>query len=167
MPSYRQTKMCKECPFRASAPAGWLGPWRPEQVDAAVRNDEPVVCHLSVARLRKAGRSDADIEAVGAHCVGALRYASAMCKLSRDPEKAAAQLHLKKVVDLPVVPAHGFVAHHAPPPPRSAGRKPAQPKPKPKAARPAVAGPKKSAKAKPAAGGGRKPARKPARTAAA
>ncbi len=112
MPSYRRTTMCSECPFRAIAAPGWLGPWTPEEVEAMVRGDQNFICHPEITALKSKGLSEIRVEAKGQHCVGFLRYMSSLCQRSRDPEKAEFQDKLKKIKDVPLIPARTFVEHH-------------------------------------------------------
>lgn len=38
---------CKECPFRKKAPAGWLGPWNPEDIVRQISYGE-FPCHRTI-----------------------------------------------------------------------------------------------------------------------
>ena len=112
MPSYRRKKMCKECPFRASAPSGWLGPWTIDEIEQIVQFDVNLICHVAVANKQKRGLSNHEIGETGQHCVGMLRYMNSMCKLSRDPDKMNAQQKVRTVDDIPVIAPNGFRNHH-------------------------------------------------------
>ena len=113
MPRYDQSRMCSECPFRAKAPPGWLGPWAPEEIEAVARRDEAFICHIDIARIEAEGEPGEVAGEHGQHCVGMLRYMNAMHKLSRDPTKARRQLELKQIQDQDVIPAGQFRAYHA------------------------------------------------------
>lgn len=113
MPTYKRRVMCAECPFRANAIKGWLGPSTPEQVNAATRSEEPYICHVSMnALVAKGEDSPEELEELGQHCVGMARYRSSICKSSRDPEAFAFQQAVKTVPDKPVIPANKFLEHH-------------------------------------------------------
>jgi hypothetical protein len=116
MPIYKRTKMCGECPFRAKAIRGWLGPWTPEQLEAIRRMDENFICHREVTKLKRCGHSggmtDEEVNENGQHCVGMLRYMNGMFQRSRNDEKRAAQQRLKEVADQPVLAANTFVEYH-------------------------------------------------------
>lgn len=84
--TYDSTQMCNECPFRANAIPGWLGPYTVEQLHNLIhRNESHMLCHT---RLKKAQ-----------HCVGALRYMNSVCRQSRDEERFAAQKRLREIPD--------------------------------------------------------------------
>lgn len=114
MPIYERCQMCAECPFRANAPSGWLGPWSIGDVEEMLQGDSTFICHTEVAEMKGDNEDIEDdiIAEEGQHCVGFLRYMSSLCKLSRDPDKAAAQRELKTVPDLAVIPAWQFRKHH-------------------------------------------------------
>jgi len=121
MPVFERKKMCQECPFAKNAIKGWLGPWKIEDFENFVKYDSTVICHMDITRLQAEAEdcdededtiSEEEIEENGQHCVGMLRYMSAMCKLSRDPEKAKAQNDVKKVKDREVLMPYQFREHH-------------------------------------------------------
>lgn len=107
MPTYDRLTMCHECPFRAAAPAGWLGPWTVEDVLHMLRRDADFICHTDLKRL-----DESEAQQRGQHCVGFLRYQRACKQLSRDPVKAAAQGLLDHTPDVPVLPMFSFGPHH-------------------------------------------------------
>lgn len=40
---------CNECPFRRKAPAGWLGPWEPEELLISISMSAvPFTCHRTI-----------------------------------------------------------------------------------------------------------------------
>lgn len=113
MPVYNQKKMCPECPFRKKAPKGWLGPWTIEDFKQFIHREGTFVCHVDVARLIDEGvTEDEEIDEAGEHCVGMLRYMNAVCKRSRDPEKAAAQDRVEEIEDQPIIPPFKFEEYH-------------------------------------------------------
>jgi len=106
--------MCSECPFRAKAPPGWLGPWTVDQLEGAIHAHGvcTFVCHLDIAARKKRKQSDSVIDRLGDHCVGFLRYMTAVFKLSRDSEQAAAQSRLEAIPDQPVIAPFKLRDHH-------------------------------------------------------
>lgn len=114
MPVYNRKKMCRECPFRANAPRGWLGPWKPEDIETTIRNDQGFICHTNINKQTAIGKTTDEIKLDGQHCVGMLRYMNSMCKLSRHRDKADAQIELKDVDDIAVIPPRQFTNHHTP-----------------------------------------------------
>lgn len=105
--------MCAECPFRANAVRGWLGPSTPEQVNNAARGEEPYICHLDIERMADNGADETEIEVEGQHCVGMSRYRNSICKGSRDPEQFKFQQELKKIPDKPLIPPNKFLEYHS------------------------------------------------------
>lgn len=118
MPSYARNKMCGECPFRADAAPGWLGPWSAEEIEEIVLTDQNFICHTDIDRMKEDGIDiddplEKDIAMdLGQHCVGAMRYMNQHFKLSRDKKKAEAQQRLKAQQDQDVIPARKFVEYH-------------------------------------------------------
>ena len=115
--------MCAECPFRANAVRGWLGPSTPEQVNNAARGEEPYICHMDIARLDEEGLGPEEVEEQGQYCVGMSRYRNSICKSSRDPEQFQFQQELKKVPDKPLIPPNRFLEYHSAPPPKRKSRR--------------------------------------------
>jgi hypothetical protein len=115
MPTFDRKVMCDECPFRKAALPGWIGPHSIEDIEKVVHSEEPFICHESIEEMMVRGYEGEEIEEHGQHCVGMLRYRNAMCKRSRDPETAQAQLDLKSVPDEPMIPATKFREHHEKP----------------------------------------------------
>lgn len=73
------TTPCSECPWRRTAPAGWLGGNEIEDYAAPVRHGTMVPCHKKMDR---------------AYCAGAAISMQNSCTRPRDPDMAA---ELKKV----------------------------------------------------------------------
>lgn len=112
---YQRLKMCKACPFRAKAPPGWLGPWSPVQLAAAVSADQALACHTHLDTLTETHGIPLEVvksEGLAQQCVGALRYANACHKLSRDRVRSCVQGILDSVKDQPVIAAGQFIEHH-------------------------------------------------------
>ena len=103
--------MCQECPFRANALKGWLGPYSIDDFEVMIRHDIDLVCHIDIDK-QPIGYTPAQITKHGQACVGMLRYMNSMFKQSRNPEKLKAQLKLKTVPDQPVIPANQFGVYH-------------------------------------------------------
>ena len=113
MTAFTQSKMCKECPFRAKAPAGWLGPWEVEQIHMLIHTtEEHFICHTSIDRMKEKGKSDGEIQDKGQHCVGMLRYMNTVFRQSRDPDRYKAQLRLSKIDDQALIPPFQFRQYH-------------------------------------------------------
>lgn len=112
MPTYKRQTMCDECPFRATAPAGWLGPYTVQQMHDIVHKEGDLICHKDVARLAKKGASKRKVEVAGQHCVGMLRYRSSVCKRGHDATQLAAQDALEVVPDQPTIPPFQFDNYH-------------------------------------------------------
>jgi hypothetical protein len=112
MPTFERKVMCDECPFRAKALPGWLGPHSIADIEKVVQSDESFICHEEIEEMTVRGFTDAEILAEGQHCVGMLRYRNNMCKRSRDPEVSAVQTELQSVPDEPVIPMMKFREHH-------------------------------------------------------
>ena len=112
MPQYNQKKMCSECPFRAKAPRGWLGPWTIDQIEYMIHTSEQMfLCHKSLDELQHE-LDDTELEIEAEHCVGFLRYTTSVCKRSRDPQRLAAQERLKEQPDQAVIPPFQFRKYH-------------------------------------------------------
>lgn len=100
MTTYRSTQMCAECPFRANALPGWLGPWTVDDIHNLVhRNESHMICHTRLEQDQ--------------HCVGALRYMNSVCRQSHDEERLAAQRALREIPDQPLIPPFKFKEHHS------------------------------------------------------
>jgi hypothetical protein len=124
MPTYKRTKMCSECPFRANAPRGWLGPLAVDDLEDAVHGPRiagtnlhygdigVLICHKEIDKLKRRGRNPSQIAAEGQQCVGMLRYANACLKDSRVREVSDFQTKLLDVPDQPVIPAGKLREHH-------------------------------------------------------
>lgn len=114
MPKYTREKMCRECPFRAASLRGWLGPHTIEYFEDLIARDVGFICHTDVGRKLARDMSEDEIKIEGQHCVGMLRYLNGMLKLSRDPDRAAAQRAIRDVPDAPTIPPREFRDHHTP-----------------------------------------------------
>lgn len=114
MPNFERKVMCDECPFRKKALRGWLGPHSIEDIEKVVHSEEPFICHKSIAEMIHEGipEGDPQLEVQGQHCVGMLRYRTAVCKLSRDPEVYQVQQELKTVLDQSLIAPFKFREHH-------------------------------------------------------
>ncbi|MCH7295447.1 hypothetical protein [Acinetobacter higginsii] len=78
---YDLKKTCPECPY-APKTKGWIGE-HDSALDFhdAVKQDIDFPCHMSKEQC----------------CVGNALYMNSMCKISRDPQKAAYQNRLKQI----------------------------------------------------------------------
>jgi len=113
MPKYSKRVMCSECPFRANALKGWLGPLSADDVNIVVHSDLPYICHVDMDKLASEGKGGPDnLEKLGEHCVGMARYRQSVCKRPRDPEAAAFQDAVVKVADKPIIAPFQFVKYH-------------------------------------------------------
>lgn len=72
-------KPCAECPFRKNTPAGWLGPWTPDEVFAVVHGEGGLACHVDVG-LKGEGLPIEDYKP----CVGSLMHANITHKCYRN-----------------------------------------------------------------------------------
>lgn len=115
MPVFRRKKMCDECPFRAAAPRGWLGPWTVDQFHDAIHGEDVVICHSDAAKKYDQGLNMDEVRAVGQHCVGIMRYRESVFKCPRDPKVRAAQEAIEKVADQSVIPPFQFRDFHSQP----------------------------------------------------
>jgi hypothetical protein len=122
MPVYKRTKMCAECPFRADAPRGWLGPLTVEDLMKTVHGATKIgptyvgdmgdmICHMDLLSLPKKLTQDQIIEQ-GQMCVGMVRYTNSICKRSRRPELAEFQDKLSQVEDVPTIPPGKLREYH-------------------------------------------------------
>lgn len=153
MPTYKRKTMCHECPFRACAPRGWLGPMTVDDLESTIHGPEMapgvhvgdlgvMICHVSIDELRRQGvTDDAETEEKGQYCVGAARYANSVLKSAHNHELHAFQQALKSVPDQPLITPFKLREYHtlrsqrqSPSPPAS----PSHPRSarKPRAARP-------------------------------
>lgn len=74
------TRPCNDCPWRRTAPAGWLGPMDAEDWIRLALSDEPIACHQTLVEDRSwEGASQ---------CAGAADFRSNICKSPRDPNVA-------------------------------------------------------------------------------
>lgn len=108
-----KTKMCEQCPFRADAPRGWLGPHSPAQLNKIIHGETPFACHVD--RQRFLDDVEVDVVVAGVeHCVGIMRYRDSVCKRPRDRDAALRQDLVADLPDDPIIPPFQFVAHHEP-----------------------------------------------------
>lgn len=110
---FTQRKMCAECPFRAAAAPGWLGPYSVEELAQAVHMDGELACHVDVKKQHRKHGEDADVSDVVQHCVGMLRYQRSVCKIPQNADQAAAGRRLVAIPDVPLIPPGQFQAHHS------------------------------------------------------
>lgn len=101
------TSPCNECPFRRKHPAGWLGPWEPDDFTTfcmSPQYDGAFACHQTVKRGDPEGEQ-------AQQCAGMVALMNNTCKLSRDPRRAA---HQKVVGEREDVFANlqEFLQHH-------------------------------------------------------
>jgi hypothetical protein len=100
-------KMCKECPWRKNAPAGWLGDAAPEEFVHLIRRDVKLPCHAKIDYDDEDWQSNIED---APYCAGALLATRKMCKLPRNPEHAKM---VKEVEDNPNHMNHAeFTEHH-------------------------------------------------------
>lgn len=122
MPVYKRTKMCAECPFRADAPRGWLGPLTVEDLLKTVHGPTKIgssyvgdigdlVCHMDLAHLPKNLTPDQILEQ-GQMCVGMVRYANSIIKRAHRPDLAEFQDRLCQVKDDPTIPPGKLAEYH-------------------------------------------------------
>lgn len=114
MPEYNKTKMCAECPFRANALRGWLGPWTVQDFEDFIHKEGVFICHVDLKQKLDQGMTNEEVMEEGEHCVGMLRYMNSVCKLSRDKDKAAAQHRVAEIKDKPLISPFQFRAYHDP-----------------------------------------------------
>jgi hypothetical protein len=124
MPVFKRKKMCDECPFRADAVRGWLGPLTVDDLMKFVHGPTEIVpgsyvgdvgeliCHKDIARLQDAGAEGEEISERGNMCVGMIRYTNSVMKEARDPDVRAFQHACKKVKDDPVIPQFRLKEYH-------------------------------------------------------
>lgn len=124
MPTYERTRMCNECPFRACSPRGWLGPLTIEDLEDAVHGPRlpgttchvgdlgELICHKDVSKRMAAGEDEDEIAVDGQQCVGMIRYANSVCKLSHNAEVADYQRKLRSIEDQPVIAPFKLREHH-------------------------------------------------------
>jgi hypothetical protein len=123
MPVYKRKKMCSECPFRACAPRGWLGPMTVDDVEQFVHGMKvapncfvgdmgDMICHTDTAKLADKGKTPDQILAQGQQCVGMIRYANSVMKLSKNPAVREFQEAVAKVPDQPTIERFKLREHH-------------------------------------------------------
>jgi hypothetical protein len=101
---------CKQCPFRKTAMAGWLGAAPPEMFIGNIMGEVPSPCHSSINYDKEKNWEEKwRAGKLGKLCTGALIMAANSAKQARDQRM------------LPVVPPdketvfetpHAFLAHH-------------------------------------------------------
>lgn len=101
---------CNECPFRRKSAPGWLGPWEPEQLLAAL-DYEPFPCHQTIQDV---GLSFEDENLQS--CAGAAIFFNNSIKMSRQRGMAEHQKLLKEIPDevkqSVFTRPHEFIEHH-------------------------------------------------------
>jgi hypothetical protein len=95
-------KPCPECPFKRTAPAGWLGPYRGDAKAfiADTWQEEGMRCHMAVAT----------VGAKAPLCTGSLICVNNSFKRYRDPAMQEAQDAEGK--DHNIMNAWEFIKHH-------------------------------------------------------
>ena len=128
MPTYKRKVMCSECPFRANAIAGWLGPWTVDDLEKAVHGPEMLVtndgmrvflgdigdmiCHKSMDAMAAKGVPTKSMLRRGQQCVGMIRYTNAVCKNAYRPEVQQFQAEVAETPDKPIIPAFELRKYH-------------------------------------------------------
>jgi hypothetical protein len=128
MPVYERTKMCAECPFRAKAIKGWLGPLTIDDLEQSVHGVKiggafvgdlgEIVCHMEIDRMQDEMNEQGEpidddrIAEEGQQCVGMIRYANSLCKRSRVREVRDFQATVKATPDEPTIPPFKLREHH-------------------------------------------------------
>lgn len=112
MPKFTRKKMCSECPFRAIAPCGWLGPHTPDHMNQVAHSDAGFICHTSVKQMQDCGKSGDDIADKGQQCVGMSRYRISVSKWPRDLGQSDFQRSLELVEDQPTIAPFKFLEYH-------------------------------------------------------
>lgn len=79
------TSPCKECPFRRTAPAGWLGQNSPQSFIAAISMEHPLPCHPTIDYADPDYLEKWQHQEVGQICAGSLILSANMGKRPRDP----------------------------------------------------------------------------------
>jgi hypothetical protein len=77
-------KPCKQCPFRRTAPAGWLGEGTPESFIVAISMEQPLPCHPSIDYSDPEWLEKWKAQEIGTICAGSLIMSANMCKSPRD-----------------------------------------------------------------------------------
>jgi hypothetical protein len=83
------TKPCTECPFRRKHPAGWLGPWKAEEIPTHLSFGGTFPCHKTIPddglgeNSPKADRME--------HCAGASIFLNNKVERHRDADTLAHQ----------------------------------------------------------------------------
>ncbi len=85
-------KPCNQCPFRLKAVAGWLGPWRPEEIVEHLPYGE-FPCHCTIKGPNMAS-DDPRLKS----CAGAAMFLNNQMQLSRAPNL---MMHQQLLRDLP------------------------------------------------------------------
>ncbi len=99
------SKPCKACPFRNTALAGWLGPWKPVDLIEQIMSEGGFSCHLTI---KENGNPEGTQQ-----CAGALISANKSCKSYRAPELNKAQQALLEHPDTNnVMDSREFLEHH-------------------------------------------------------
>lgn len=128
MPIYKRMKMCSECPFRANAAPGWLGPWTVDDLEKAVHGPEVIttndgmkihlgdvgdmICHMSAAAMKRKKVPESQMLKRGQQCVGMIRYTNAVMKRAHRPKVCEYQAAVAHVPDKPIIKAFGLREYH-------------------------------------------------------
>jgi hypothetical protein len=108
----KKRKPCKECPFRKTAPRGWLGFWSVNTILQQVHSEAGLTCHLEAEKpsLKKLG---VEGFAEKSHiCVGSIIHANKTCKRYHTPELAGMQEELRGSEETDNVLGLEFKKHH-------------------------------------------------------
>ena len=115
-------KPCNECPFLKTSPAGYLGPWHPEDLLAVLAN-YPFACHQTIHNSDddppiledpQDEFSDPRLEA----CAGAAIFLNNKLEISRHRFTASYQRQMKQVSENVLCTVFRtraeFIEHHGP-----------------------------------------------------
>lgn len=81
----KKKEPCKECPFRRSSPAGWLGEHETSQEIAnIVLFDGFFPCHMEVTKETEKGVPFDEAVQTSSSCIGSLAFMNNQFKRSRD-----------------------------------------------------------------------------------
>ena len=103
-------RMCKKCPFKKGAIAGWLGPWSgPVELHQFVVGERPFPCHMTMG-----GDDETVHERDMTLCTGSMLYASGVAKKFREPWLAEMQRKAARGPDVENVMGYKeFMDRHA------------------------------------------------------
>lgn len=100
MKDYRK-KPCKDCPFKKTSLAGWLGNQKPENIISYLEQDHEFPCHNTIPKgSNLVSAEEAKNSETMQHCAGALIMHKKSCKRSRDSKVAQWQSDIKSDDDV-------------------------------------------------------------------